>query len=231
METLRRFRYPVKGAELAEEAGVSLRTLYRDIASLQAQGARIDGSPGLGYLMRPGFVLPPLMLSTEEVEALVLGSRWVKQHADPELQEAAADLLTKIEAVLPPEMRREMESSGLLVGPPRDTPMKQRELSQIRKAIRTESKLQIRYLDLGDEETRRTVWPFALAYFDQALILAAWCELRKDYRHFRTDRICEFNVAAEKYPRNRRVLLEEWRAQRGVAREEVKRRPRAADRI
>ena len=116
MQTLRLHRYPVSGAILAEGAGISLRTLYRDIAALQKQGAHIDGSPGVGYLLRPGFLLPPLMLTLEEIEALVLGSRWVLRNGDSDLHSAAADLLAKIEAVLPAGLRGEIASSGLLVG-------------------------------------------------------------------------------------------------------------------
>jgi predicted DNA-binding transcriptional regulator YafY len=214
METLRRHRYPAKGSDLAENLSVSLRTLYRDIAALQAQGARIDGSPGVGYLLRPGFVLPPLMLSIEETEALILGSRWVSRHADSELRQAALNLLAKIEAVVPAELRQEMASSGMLVGPGENRLARDADLAGIRKAIRTQSKLLLRYVDLAEEETTRTVWPFALAFFDRALILAAWCELRQDFRHFRIDRVRVFDTLEERYPRNRRSLLEEWRAQR-----------------
>jgi predicted DNA-binding transcriptional regulator YafY len=217
LQTLRRHRYPVLGKDLAEELGISLRTLYRDVAALVAQGAHIDGSPGVGYLLRPGFLLPPLMLTQEEVEALVLGARWVKQRGDPVLQEAATDLLAKMEAVLPSELRQEMASSGLLIGPAAEyTPMPDRDLALIRKAIRSESKLSMCYIDSGDEETRRIVWPFALGFFDHALILAAWCELRQDYRHFRIDRIRAFTVTAERYPRSRRAMLQEWQANRGI---------------
>jgi predicted DNA-binding transcriptional regulator YafY len=216
LQTLRRHRYPVKGKDLSAELGVSLRTLYRDIAALTAQGAHIDGSPGVGYLLRPGFLLPPLMLTQDEIEALVLGSRWVSRHADASLQEAATDLLAKVEAILPARLRHEMESSGLIVGPPQDAHMRDRELALIRKAIRAESKLNIRYLDLANVETNRSVWPFALAYFDRSLILAAWCELRHDYRHFRTDRIREITTLSERYPRPRRSLLQEWQTQQGI---------------
>jgi predicted DNA-binding transcriptional regulator YafY len=233
LQTLRRHRYPVTGKDLSAELGVSLRTLYRDIAALAAQGAHIDGSPGIGYLLRPGFLLPPLMLTQEEIEALVLGSRWVSRHADSSLQEAATDLLAKVEAILPADLRQDMSSSGLIVGPPQDAPMRDRELALIRKAIRAESKLNIRYLDLADEETCRTVWPFALAYFDRALILAAWCELRQDYRHFRTDRIREITALSDRYPRNRRSLLQEWQTQQGIPRADAKSpaASRTADRI
>jgi predicted DNA-binding transcriptional regulator YafY len=217
METLRLHRYPVKGSELAGSLSVSLRTLYRDIAALQAQGASIEGSPGIGYLLRPGFVLPPLMLTYEETEALVLGSRWVSRNADEDLSRAAEALLAKIEAVVPPDLRREMASSGLLVGPGPGMPMRDSELARIRKAIRAQNKLALRYIDLADEETSRTVWPFALAFFDRALILAAWCELRQDFRHFRTDRILEFEILDERYSRSRRSLLDEWRARQSIS--------------
>lgn len=154
------------------------------------------------------------MLSVEEAEALILGSRWVSRHADSDLREAAANLLAKIEAVVPQDLRQEMASSGLLVGPGENPPARDGDLARIRKAIRTQSKLALRYVDLADEETTRTVWPFALAFFDRALILAAWCELRRDFRHFRIDRIRTFDTLNEPYPRSRRSLLEEWRAQR-----------------
>ena len=233
MQTLRRHRYPVNGAALAQEAGISLRTLYRDIAALQKQGAHIDGSPGVGYLLRPGFMLPPLMLTQEEIEALVLGSRWVLRNGDPDLHAAAANLLAKVDAVLPIELRREMESSSLLVGPARDRSMRAAELAVLRKAIRTESKIRMRYVDLADGETHRTVWPFALAYFDRALVLAAWCELRQGYRHFRVDRIRAFEVLKERAPRGRRTLLQEWQTQHGVppAVVELLAKPRTTDRI
>ncbi|RVM72024.1 HTH domain-containing protein, partial [Sinorhizobium meliloti] len=117
MQVLRRYRQPVSGRRLAEETGVSLRTLYRDIASLQARGARIEGEPGIGYVLRPGFMLPPMMFSEEEIEALVLGSRWVAKRGDPRLAAAAADALAKIGSVLPADLKEKLEHSTLLVGP------------------------------------------------------------------------------------------------------------------
>ena len=116
IQVLRRHRHPVKGAVLAEATGVSLRTLYRDIDALKAQGAHIDGEAGVGYVLRPGFMLPPLMFSEEEIEALVLGSRWVHQRADSSLADAAANVLAKIGAVLPKDLRDTLDDSGLLVG-------------------------------------------------------------------------------------------------------------------
>jgi len=217
LQVLRRHRYPVTGAALAEELGVSIRTLYRDIATLQSQGARIDGASGLGYVLRPGFVLPPLMFSEEEVEALVLGSRWVVDRADARLAIAARDALAKIAAVLPAEFRNDLESSALLVGPGAPIAASDAELLAIRRAIRSERKLAITYLDLKERSSSRTIWPFALAFFDRARVVVAWCEMRQAFRHFRTDRITALTAAEERYPRRRQALMKEWREAQGFA--------------
>jgi biotin operon repressor len=117
IQLLRGYRRPVSGAVLAETLGISLRTLYRDIETLNAQGAQIDGEPGVGYVLRPGFMLPPLMFSEEEIEAIVLGSRWVANRTDAALSIAARSALAKISAVLPPDLKDGLDTSGLLIGP------------------------------------------------------------------------------------------------------------------
>src|ERR1700754_4300218 len=113
LQILRSHRYPVSGALLAGQLDISLRTLYRDIALLQQQGAHIEGEAGVGYVLRPGFLLPPLMFSEEEIQALVLGSRWVADRADSQLGQAARNALAKIAAVLPPELRNECDDGAL----------------------------------------------------------------------------------------------------------------------
>lgn len=210
LQALRRHRRPVTGAVLAEETGVSLRTLYRDIASLQAQGAHIEGEAGVGYVLKPGFMLPPMMFSQDEIEALVLGSRWVARAAEPRLAAAGADAMAKIAAVLPEEMRDEIDSATLLVGPRRISEDKA-DLSVIRRAIRMERILELNYTDESGAVSVRKVWPFALGYLEHIRIMAAWCELRGDYRHFRTDRIGDMTVQDGRYPRRRAVLMKEWR--------------------
>ncbi|MFQ6158431.1 helix-turn-helix transcriptional regulator [Sinorhizobium meliloti] len=215
MQVLRRYRQPVSGRRLAEETGVSLRTLYRDIASLQARGAHIEGEPGVGYVLRPGFMLPPMMLSEEEIEALVLGSRWVAKRGDPRLATAAADALAKIGSVLPADLKEKLEHSTLLVGP-RKPGAETIDLSLLRKAIRSEHKVELHYLDNDGRDSRRTVWPFALGFFEEVRVLAAWCELRQDFRHFRTDRIAEAAMLDNRYPRRRQALLKDWRAVNGI---------------
>lgn len=217
MQALRRHRRPVSGAALARELKISIRTLYRDIGSLQAQGAHIDGEPGMGYVLRPGFMLPPLMFSEEEIEALVLGSRWVADRADAELAAAARNLLAKIGAVLPADLRHELDSSALLVGPGGPLAAGDAELPKIRRAIRAQRKVQIRYRDTKGEQTTRVIWPFALGFFDRVRVVAAWCELRSDLRHFRTDRIVGLEVSRIAYPRARHSLLKEWRASQKIS--------------
>ncbi|WP_310412278.1 YafY family protein [Mycoplana sp. BE70] len=210
LQTMRRYRRPVSGAALAAETGVSIRTLYRDIASLQAQGALIDGEPGVGYVLKPGFMLPPMMFSQDEIEALVLGSRWVARAADPRLATAGADALAKIADVLPPEMREAVEASTLLVNlrPPIEA---KADLGAIRKAIRSERMLNLTYSDETGAVSVRRIWPFALSYYEQVRVVVAWCELRQDFRHFRTDRIIEMVPQDERYPRRRAILLKDWR--------------------
>ncbi len=210
LQTLRRYRRPVSGSMLAEETGVSIRTLYRDIASLQAQGALIEGEPGIGYILRPGFMLPPMMFSQDEIEALVLGSRWVARAADPRLAAAGADALAKIADVLPREIRDEIETSPLLIHM-RPPIASKADLGVIRKAIRGERVLKLTYTDEGGAVSIRNVWPFAISYTEQVRMVVAWCELRQDYRHFRTDRIVEMIPQETRYPRRRAVLLQEWR--------------------
>jgi predicted DNA-binding transcriptional regulator YafY len=217
IQLLRLHRRPVSGAIMADELGVSLRTLYRDIETLKGQGARIDGEPGVGYVLRPGFMLPPMMFSEEEIDALVLGSRWVVERGDAPLSKAARNALAKIVAVLPDDIKESVEASGLLIGPGAPVAAGDTELASIRQAIRTECKLRIAYLDAQGARTRRTIWPFALGFFDRARVVVAWCELRRAFRHFRTDRIAALTLNATRYPKRRQALLKEWRAIEGIA--------------
>jgi len=211
IQLLRRHRYPVAGAALAGELDISLRTLYRDIATLQQQGANIVGESGIGYVLRPGFLLPPLMFTEDEIEALVLGSRWVAERADTRFGAIARNALAKIAAVLPVELRDTLDASTLLIGPGRPIIKSELDVPLIRRAIRAEHKLDITYRDLKGVESTRTVWPFAIAYFDQVDVIVAWCELRKGFRHFRADRVVQLTSAGQRYPRRRAALLKEWR--------------------
>lgn len=207
---LRRRRQPVSGTELAREAKVSLRTLYRDIAALQAMGAEIEGEPGVGYVLRPGFLLPPLMFSEEEIEALALGARWVARRTDDALSDAARNATAKIAAVLPQDLKARMENRALIVGPGWEKPHSV-DLKLLRRALRAERKLAIRYRDEKGAQTQRIVWPVALGFFESSRVLAGWCELRGNFRHFRTDRIETAEILETRPPRRRQALEKEWR--------------------
>ena len=216
LEALRRHRNPTTGAELASELGISLRTLYRDIATLQSQGARIDGAPGIGYVLRPGFTLPPLMFDSDETEALVLGIRWVAERADSSLRRSAHSALAKIAAVLPSALREELDSSTLLIGPGPAFAGNDEHLRDMRRAIRGERVTRIVYRSAEGDDSERDVWPFAIGFFDRVRMLVAWCELRDGFRHFRVDRLKDLIVTDQRYPRRRHVLLAEWRASQGI---------------
>ncbi|MCC0073408.1 MAG: YafY family transcriptional regulator [Rhodobacter sp.] len=208
LQILRRHRQPVAAQRIAGETGTSLRTVYRDIDALRAQGAAIEGEAGLGYVLRPGFLLPPLMFTEDEIEALVLGARLVASRGDPTLAAAAAEAVARIGAVLPGRLRDLAESAALLVptGARRDAP----HMAALRRAIRAERKVEIRYRDKSGTETRRVVWPFAMGFFDSVQVLVAWCETRQAVRHFREDRIADCAVLELRYPQRRARLLRDW---------------------
>jgi predicted DNA-binding transcriptional regulator YafY len=217
IQVLRGYRHPVSGVVLAESLGISIRTLYRDIASLQSQGAHIEGEPGIGYVLKPGFMLPPLMFSRDEIEALVLGSRWVADRADRELAIAAQQVLVKISAVLPTDLRIDLETSALLVGPGANLDKDDKFLLQIRRSIQDELKLKMSYLDAKGNKSQRVIWPFAVGFFDHVRMVVAWCEERIEYRHFRIDRIQNLVVTKSIYPKRRLAMLKEWKAREGVS--------------
>jgi predicted DNA-binding transcriptional regulator YafY len=217
IQLLRRYRRPATGRQLADTLGVSLRTVYRDIETLVRQGAPIEGGAGVGFILRPGFLLPPLMFRDEEIEALVLGSRWVSQLPDPALSQAAADALAKINSVLPAALRERAELSGLFPVPRGEVARDVVDAAVLRGAIRDERKLRLEYRDDEGRQTRRVVWPLAIGFYDRLRVLVAWCELRTDFRHFRTDRIESAVRLDARLPRGRHTLLREWRAQEALA--------------
>jgi predicted DNA-binding transcriptional regulator YafY len=219
MQALRRHRRPVTADALAEKLGVSKRTLYRDIATLISEGAAIEGEAGLGYVLRDGFFLPPLSFDDEEIDAVVLGLRWVSRNADPVLAQAAYESLAKIAAVLPADVRDAMQSERIFAATDREIPAATIDVKGIRTAIRLSRKVEIVYRDGGAAPTARKIWPIALAFFNNVWLVIAWCELRNDFRHFRTDRIESAAFVSERYPKNRRALLKEWREKEGHAEE------------
>jgi predicted DNA-binding transcriptional regulator YafY len=211
MDALRGHRRPVTAARLAEDLAVSIRTVYRDIQTLIDLGAPLGGEAGIGYLLRPGFFLPPLMFGEEELEALVLGARWVQGQGDPALAQAAASALAKIATASPKDLRDKMADTGLWA-PRFQTPAEHPSgLRVIREALRLEHKLAITYVDETGATTERVIWPVALAFLEGKRLLAAWCELRNGFRHFRPDRIASLNATRDRYPTRRAVLMKTWR--------------------
>lgn len=213
MDALRGRRRPVTAAQLADDLSVSMRTVYRDVQTLIGLGAPIDGGAGVGYVLRAGFFLPPLMFGEEELEALVLGARWVQGQGDPALAQAADSALAKIATASPRDLRDRIAETGLFAprfGRPTDHGT---GLRAIREAIRHEHKLKIRYLSIAGAETERLIWPVALVFFEGSRLLAGWCELRRDFRHFRADRISSLEATGVPYPRPRRELARLWRQQ------------------
>lgn len=211
MQMLRRHQRPVPGTELAREAGVSLRTIYRDIAALQALGAQIEGEPGFGYILKPGFLLPPLMFTEEEMHVLTLGAQWVSRQTDPGLALAAENLLGKIGAVLPVELRPTLNENAFHVGRA-PTHANEIDLQIVRQAMREQRKLLLSYRDPKGPETERIIWPIMLGFVETKRFITGWCELRQDFRLFRTDRIGRAELQAGRYPGRRRDLAKQWRA-------------------
>ncbi|AWP23586.1 MAG: YafY family protein [Gammaproteobacteria bacterium] len=214
MDALRGRRRAVAAAQLAEELSVSLRTVYRDVQTLVGLGAPIDGEAGVGYRLRAGFFLPPLMFNAEELEALVLGTRWVKGQGDPTLARAVDSALAKIATASPKDLREEIAEIGLWAPRFGKATEQVTSLGALREAIRHERKLKIRYVNLAGVETERVIWPVALAFFEGVQLVAAWCELRGDFRHFRADRIARLETTGATYPRPRRELARLWEQQR-----------------
>lgn len=210
LQILRSYRYPVSGQRLAERLGVSIRTLYRDIATLQAQGAEIEGEVGVGYTLKPTFFLPPLMFTQPEMQALILGTQWVSQFGDAPLSKAATEALNKIVDVLPANIKNNINTFALRVGPPASESLAKEDLSALRDAIAAQRKICIIYKSEDGKESQQIIWPFTIGYFTDGRILVAWCEKQKDYRHFKTSGIISLEVLDEHYLRSKDSLFREW---------------------
>lgn len=216
LQHLRQSRLPITAQALADSMHVSLRTIYRDINTLRSQGADIRGEAGIGFVLHHDFLLPPLMFDSHEIEALVFGMRWTVRHGEAELAAAARSALSKIHAVLPARLAASLQNQALY--PVGHTPYSEQEeaiLTTIRSALQQEQRLIIDYRDGNDALSRRSIWPLAIGYFQDCRLLAAWCELRQDFRHFRTDRILSLQPGTP-CPIPRRILLARWQEHTGV---------------
>jgi predicted DNA-binding transcriptional regulator YafY len=212
IQRLRTARGPLTAATIAEQLEVTVRTVYRDIAALQARRVPIEGAAGIGYVLRRGFDLPPLMFTTEELDAIVAGVRLVRRLRDPKLQEAADSVLAKVTTVLPEALRGPVLDAPLFVSSGSAPAAAGIDLAEVRSAIHAARKLRIAYLDAQGHRTRRTIWPIAMAYYVDVTLIAAWCELRNDFRHFRVDRITTSTTLDERFAADHAKLLAEWLA-------------------
>ncbi|MEO1656453.1 MAG: YafY family protein [Pseudomonadota bacterium] len=219
VQILRRQRDPISAQMIANELEVSKRSVYRDIAALMAQRVPIIGEPGIGYVLERGFDMPPLMLTTDEIDAAVLGAMWVASRGEPELAKAAENLIAKIEAIAPKTLKPHILEPALSVRP---TEVREADLvssSLLRKALRTRRKIALRYKDDKGAVTERVVWPVLLGYRDTGRILAAWCELREGFRYFRTDRMQSAEMLADPIPERSAPLRKRWRQAMDAERE------------
>ncbi|MCA9535930.1 MAG: YafY family transcriptional regulator [Myxococcales bacterium] len=210
---LRRARAPMTADTLAAHFEVTPRTIYRDVAALVATGVPIRGEAGVGYVLGEGYDLPPLMFDARELEALMLGARMVAARADDATARDAESAIAKIVEVLPKERRALLLDAPLYAPSFRPKVEDRVDLVPLRDALRDQRKVHLRYRDVNGAATERTVWPVSLGYFEGSRALLAWCELRSDFRVFRTDRMDSLEVLTVPLPKARRVLLQAFREQ------------------
>jgi predicted DNA-binding transcriptional regulator YafY len=206
IDTMRRLPQPVTAARLADETGVSTRSLYRDIASLRASGARIEGAAGLGYTLTEDPALPPQMFTRLEVEALMLGLAEVRLSGDPDLARAAEMAGAKITATLPERVQRQAIHAVQQTYRFEKRSPAPAHLSVIREAAWDERALDITYRDRDDVPTARRILPLSVVFLDRSLMCLAWCNLRQDYRRFHLHRMENVMVTSESF-RPRRVPM------------------------
>jgi predicted DNA-binding transcriptional regulator YafY len=213
IQILRRARTSLTAAQLAEKLEVTPRTVYRDVAALMAMRVPIEGAAGVGYIMRPGYDLPPLMFDQEEVEAIVVGLELLRRTGDKGLQAAAQRVAAKIGDVLPDPRVEELRDGRFVVsrfGAPEPDAA---DMRLIRAAVRDNRRLAIAYRDEKGSESERKLLPLAVIYFTDSTVLAAWCELRNDFRHFRADRIALCHDTGESFETQAATLRKAWNEQ------------------
>src|SRR4029077_6527515 len=211
IQILRRTSKPVTADTLAAELETSKRTVYRDIADLIGQRVPIRGEAGVGYELQAGLDLPPLMLTQEEIEAAVLGAQWVARHSDPTLARAAQDLIAKIGAVVPEGLRPYVLEPVTETPAARNPAADRLDMARGRSQIRAGRKISLCYRDEQGRESERVVWPVTVGYMETVRHLIAWCELRQDFRSFRTDRVTAAGFLDERYPERPSALRAKWR--------------------
>lgn len=210
LQILKENRYPITAESLASQLQISVRSIYRDIDSLRHQGAEITGEAGIGYQLKSGLLLPPLMFDENELEALILGLRWVQNNADEELSTSAIRTLNKINNIVKEDAQTQIAQTTLFAISSQLKGVNNLIAKDLRRSLREEKKANIHYQDANKQSSCRIIWPIAVGYMKDVQVLAAWCELRKDYRHFRLDRITSYQILAENLPYPKHYLLRRW---------------------
>lgn len=217
VQILRRAAAPLTADALATELETSRWTIYRDIAELIAQRVPIRGEAGIGYVLDRGFDLPPLMLTTDELEAVTLGSQWVVANAEPDLAKAAYVVLRKIALIVPDDLRSVIEDPAIgtlgYAGERGDAAV---DVAKLRQWSREGRKLSIRYVDQSGSSSERIVWPFIVGYIATMRTVIAWCELRSDFRIFRTDRLSAVTFLEARYSPGPAALRRRWEKQKAA---------------
>lgn len=219
MVALRRLPAPVTAARLADETEISLRQLYRDIATLRAGGALIDGAAGVGYSLIEDPVLPPQSFSQLEIEALMLGIGSLDHLGDATLARAGRDAVARIIATLPNRQARQAMHTVMRTWRPTDMrPDVAIDMDLLRRACWEETSLWMRYCDMEAQVTEREVWPLGMSYSPEALMLLAYCQLRQDYRVFHVARIEFLRLGGTSFRPRRVELLRGFTARRTAER-------------
>ncbi len=227
IQILRRENRPVTSAAMADELEISQRTLYRDMVSLESTGVPIRGEVGIGYVLDEGYMLPPLMFSESELEAIMLGARMVDGRVDDEMSRSARDVVAKIKAVIPKSMRATLLDTPIFAPQWIEQDVEVFDLADLRAAIRAEREISIDYTDLKGNKSSRTIWPFSIGLFPNARMITAWCTVRNDFRHFRTDKITRFEVLKTRMGKRRAVLHSQWKKTAFAMTGDPKKRPNA----
>lgn len=212
IQLLRVARKPLTAEAIATQLEVTRRTIYRDIASLQALCVPIHGEAGIGYVMRAGYDLPPLMLSIEEVEALVVALDLLDRTGDRGLKAGADSIRAKVATVLPPTARQPIDRRSLYVSQWGSAEPAAVDLAEVRRAIREERKLELVYADAEGRRTDRTIRPIAVIYYIEVMNIVGWCELRRDFRNFRADRILACTLSDDRFEGEGARLRQAWQA-------------------
>ncbi|HEV2083433.1 MAG TPA: YafY family protein [Brevundimonas sp.] len=212
IQVLRRASKPVTADAMAAELETSKRSIYRDVATLMGQRVPIRGEAGIGYVLDGGFDMPPLMLTSDEVEAAVLGAQWVAGRGDPALARAARDLIAKIAATVPEKLRPVLLEPAVTSPPTWKREVETLDMAKVRAWIHAGRKLRLQYADEQGRETVRIIWPCLVGYRETTRLLVGWCEARDDFRTFRTDRVVEVDFLDDRYPHRPAVLRGRWYA-------------------